>query len=279
MATKYTRQQMIDRFRKRLADGHALIGAGAGTGISAKFIERGGADFIIIYNSGRYRMAGIASAAGLLAYGNANDVMMDMGEHEILPIAKHIPVIAGVNGSDPTREMEPFLRTVNALNFSGVNNFPTIGAFDGEFRLLLEEVGLGYYTEVEMIRLARELDIFTIPYVYNENEAKSMVAAGADAVITHVGTTTGGSTGARTALTRDQAADLTKRVLNAAREVNEDVFVFTHGGPTEGPDAVQEILDKSGAHGFVGASTIERLATEPAIQGATKALCDVRLNR
>ena len=279
MATKHTRQQMIQRFRARIEQGKALIGAGAGIGISAKFIERGGADFIIIYNSGRYRMAGIASTAGLLAYGNANDVMMEMGEREILPITKTIPVIAGVCGSDPTREIEPFLRKVNALNFSGVNNFPTVGAFDGRYRRNLEDVGLGYYTEVEMVRLAHEQDIFAIPYVYDEEQAEAMVGVGADAVITHVGTTTGGSTGAQVAVTPDQAAETTKRVLDAARGVNKDVFVLTHGGPTEGREVVQYILDRSGADGFVGASTIERLATEPAILKATQDLCEVTLNR
>ncbi|MDA1192002.1 MAG: phosphoenolpyruvate hydrolase family protein [Candidatus Poribacteria bacterium] len=279
MATKYTRQQMIQRFRSQLDQGNALIGAGAGTGISAKFIERGGADFIIIYNSGRFRMAGIASAAGLLAYGNANEIMMDMGEREVLPITKEIPVIAGVNGSDPTREMEPFLRQVGAMNFSGVNNFPTIGAFDGQFRQILEEVGLGYYTEVEMVKIAHELDLFTIPYVYDETQARDMTRAGADAVIAHVGTTTGGSIGAQTAFTHDEAADLTRRILEAARAERESVFVLTHGGRTESPEDVQYVLDKSGADGFVGASTIERLATEPAIQAKTSALKKVTVNR
>ncbi len=278
MAQKYTRQQMLDRLHAQLKEGKALIGAGAGTGISAKFIERGGADFIIIYNSGRFRMAGVASPAGLLAYGNANDIMMEMGEREVLPIAREIPVIAGVNGSDPTREMEPFLRKVNALNFTGVNNFPTVGAFDGEFRITLEEVGLGYYTEVEMIRLAHEQDMFTIPYVYDEQQARDMTNAGADALIAHVGTTTGGSIGARTAVTHDEAADITRRILEAAREIREEVLILTHGGPTETPGDVQYIIEKSGADGFVGASTIERLATEPAIKARTEELKQVRVS-
>jgi predicted TIM-barrel enzyme len=279
VAKKYTREDMIKRLQSQVQQGKAIIGAGAGTGISAKFIERGGADFIVIYNSGRFRMAGIASSAGLLAYGDANAIMMEMGEREVLPIVREIPIIAGVNGTDPTREMDYFLKKVDEMNFSGVNNFPTVGAFDGRFRQNLEEVGLGYYKEVEMVRIAHDMNIFTIPYVYDEKQAKEMVNAGADAVIAHVGTTTGGSVGAKTAISHNDAALVTRKILDAAREERESVFVLTHGGNTETFEDVQYILDKSGADGFVGASTIERLATEKAIQGATESLKRVCLRR
>lgn len=279
MARKYAREGMLKRLQDQVRQGKAIIGAGAGTGISAKFIERGGADFIVIYNSGRFRMAGIASVAGLLAYGDANAIMMEMGEREVLPIVREIPVIAGVNGTDPTREMDYFLKKVDAMSFSGINNFPTVGAFDGRFRQSLEEVGLGYYKEVEMVRIAHDMDIFTIPYVYDEKQAKEMVRAGADAVIAHVGTTTGGSVGVKTAISKDDAAIVTRKILDAAREERGSVFVLTHGGNTENFEDVQYILDRSGADGFVGASTIERLATEKAIQEATESLKRVCIRR
>lgn len=266
----HTRQEVLAKLRATLAAGKAIIAAGAGTGISAKFIEEGGADLIIIYNSGRFRMAGRGSCAGLLAYGDANQIVMEMGEREVLPVVRHTPVIAGVNGTDPTRRMWHFLRQVRDMGFSGVNNFPTVGIIDGNFRQTLEETGMSYRLEVEMIRIAREMDLFTIVYAFNEEEAHQMAEAGADVLIAHVGTTVGGSIGARTVMTLEQAAERVQAILRAARKARPEILVLSHGGPISSPQDAAYINQLTDAVGFVGASSLERLATEQAIRSVTR---------
>lgn len=278
MPNPYTRQQVLDRLNANIANGEPILGAGAGIGLSAKFIERGGGDLIIIYNSGRYRMAGHGSAAGLLAFGDANAIVMEMGEREVLPVVKETPVIAGVNGTDPTRRMSHFLRQVREMGFSGVNNFPTIGLIDGRFRQELEETGLGFYREVEMIRTAHELDLFTIVYTCTPEEARQMAEAGADAIIVHVGTTSGGSIGVKhTRATLEEAAAKVREQTAAVRAVRKDALILAHGGPIANPPDADYIYQHTEAVGFVGASSIERLATEPAIQETTAAFKKLRL--
>jgi len=278
MPNPYTRQQVLDRLNANIAKGEPILGAGAGIGLSAKFIERGGGDLIIIYNSGRYRMAGHGSAAGLLAFGDANAIVMEMGEREVLPVVKETPVIAGVNGTDPTRRMSHFLRQVRDMGFSGVNNFPTVGLIDGRFRRELEETGLGFYREVEMIRTAHELDLFTVVYTCTSEEARQMAEAGADAIIVHVGTTSGGSIGVKhTRTTLEEAAQKVREQTAAVRAVRHDALILAHGGPIANPPDADYIYQHTEAVGFVGASSIERLATEPAIQETTAAFKKLRL--
>jgi predicted TIM-barrel enzyme len=278
MPNPYTRQQVLDRLNANVARGEPILGAGAGIGLSAKFIERGGGDLIIIYNSGRYRMAGHGSAAGLLAFGDANAIVMEMGEREVLPVVKETPVIAGVNGTDPTRRMPHFLGQVRDMGFSGVNNFPTIGLIDGRFRQELEETGLGFYREVEMIRIAREMELFTIVYTCTPDEARQMAEAGADAIIVHVGTTSGGSIGVKhTRTTLEEAAEKVREQTAAVRAVRKDALILAHGGPIANPPDADYIYQHTEAVGFVGASSIERLATEPAIQETTAAFKKLRL--
>ncbi|TBL81257.1 phosphoenolpyruvate hydrolase family protein [Paenibacillus thalictri] len=259
------RQEILRRLRSQIGQGKFIVGAGAGTGLSAKCAEAGGVDLIIIYNSGRYRMAGRGSLAGLMPYGDANQIVVDMGG-EVLPIVRDTPVLAGVCGTDPFRLMDVYLKQLKEMGFSGVQNFPTVGLCDGVFRQNLEETGMGYGLEVDMIRKAHELDMFTTPYVFCEQDAIDMATAGADVLVAHVGLTTKGSIGAKTALTLDESADLVQRIHDAGKSVNPDILVICHGGPISEPEDVQYVLGRTnGVAGFFGASSIERLPTELAI--------------
>jgi predicted TIM-barrel enzyme len=273
------RAEVLERMRRSIAAGRPIIGAGAGTGLSAKCAEKGGADVIIIYNSGRYRMAGRGSMAGMLAYGDANAIVLEMAA-EVLPVVSHTPVLAGVNGTDPFRLMPQFLRTVRDAGFSGVQNFPTVGLFDGIIRQHLEETGMGYGLEVEMIRLAHEMDLLTCPYVFNPGEAENMAAAGADILVPHMGLTTKGLIGAQTALTLDACAGRIQAMRDAAKAVNPDVLVLCHGGPISEPEDAAVILGATrGVVGFFGASSIERLPAERAITGQVELFKALRLAR
>jgi len=250
--------------------GEPIIGGGAGTGLSAKCEEAGGIDLIVIYNSGRYRMAGRGSLAGLLAYGNANEIVVEMA-HEVLPVVQRTPVLAGVNGTDPFLLVDPFLRRLGELGFSGIQNFPTVGLFDGVIRAQLEETGMGYALEVQMIERAAKHDLLTTPYVFSEQNARDMAQAGADIVVCHLGLTTGGAIGARTALTLPDCVPLIDAWAAAARAVNPDILVLCHGGPIATPDNAAFILAKTTyCHGFYGASSMERLPTETALTETTR---------
>ena len=261
------RTEILACLRAQMEAGKPIVGCGAGTGISAKLAEAGGADLIIIYNSGRYRMAGRGSLAGLMPYGDANGIVVDMAS-EVLPIVNHTPVLAGVCGTDPFRLMPVFLKQLREIGFSGVQNFPTVGLIDGEFRANLEATGMGYDKEVEMIRLAHELDLFTSPYVFNAGNARAMAQAGADMLVAHVGLTTSGSIGAGVALSLDVAIARVMTIAEAGRSVNKDIIVICHGGPFDEPDQVGQALRRMpGIAGFFGASSIERLPTERAITG------------
>jgi predicted TIM-barrel enzyme len=265
---EFTRQESLARLRETVADGDPVIGAGAGTGISAKFAERGGVDLLIIYNSGRYRMNGRGSLAGLLPYGDANEIVVEMG-HEVLPVVEDTPVLAGVNGTDPFRQMDVFLEDLKRRGFSGVQNFPTVGLIDEDsgFRRNLEETGMGYDEEVEMIRTAAQKDMLTCPYVFSETQAREMAEAGADVIVSHMGLTTSGDIGAETALDLETAAERVQAHHDAATAVNDDVMVICHGGPIAWPDDAAYVLDNTeGVVGFFGASSIERLPTEEAIE-------------
>lgn len=267
----YTKQEVRDRLQKTLDAKKAIIAAGAGTGISAKFIEKGGADLIIIYNSGRFRMSGHGSTAGMMAYGDANAVAMEIGEFEVLPVVEEIPVVCGVHGSDPRRRMWHFLGQVKNMGFSGVNNFPTHSIVDGHFRNVLEETGMSFQKEVEMISLANRMDLFTIVYVGKPEEAKQMADVGADAVIAHVGTTVGGSIGVTGATcTMDDAIERTQSIIDAVKTSNPDTFFLAHGGPINTPEDVRVILDSTDAHGFVGASSLERMGVEQSLTQLTQ---------
>jgi len=267
----YTKQEVRERLQNTLDENKAIIAAGAGTGISAKFIEKGGADLIIIYNSGRFRMSGHGSTAGLMAYGDANAVAMEIGEFEVLPVVEEIPVICGVHGSDPRRRMWHHLLKVKEMGFSGVNNFPTHCIVDGHFRNVLEETGMSFDKEVEMIRLATKMDLFSIVYVAKPEEAKQMADAGADAIIAHVGTTVGGSVGVVGATcTMDDAIERTQKIIEAGREVNPDIFFLAHGGPVNTPEDVRVILDNTEVQGFVGASSLERMGVEESLTNLTR---------
>ena len=267
----YTKEEVRARLRATVDQKKAIIAAGAGTGISAKFIEKGGADLIIIYNSGRFRMSGHGSTAGLMAYGDANAVAMEIGEFEVLPVVEEVPVICGVHGSDPRRRMWHHLLKVKEMGFSGVNNFPTHSIVDGHFRHVLEETGMGFEKEVEMIRLATKMDLFSIVYVATPEEAKQMAEAGADAIIAHVGTTVGGSVGVVNAsVTMDHAVETTQKIMDAGKEVNPDIFFLAHGGPVNTPDDVRIILEKTDVHGFVGASSLERMGVEQSLTNLTR---------
>lgn len=271
------RSEALERMRRSVREGRPLIGAGAGTGLSAKCAEQGGADIIIIYNSGRYRMAGRGSMAGMLAYGDANAIVLEMAA-EVLPVVSRTPVLAGVNATDPFRMMPHFLRTVRKAGFSGVQNFPTVGLFDGIIRQHLEETGMGYDLEVEMIRCAHEMDLLTCPYVFNPREAEKMAAAGADVLVPHMGLTTKGMIGAQTARTLEECAQRIQAMHDAAKAVNPDVLVLCHGGPISEPDDAAFILGAThGIAGFFGASSIERLPTEKAITGQVKRFKDLRI--
>src|SRR5690349_10865257 len=261
----FTRDECLQRLRQQVAAGKPVVGGGAGTGLSAKCAEAGGIDLIIIYNSGRFRMAGRGSLAGMMPYGDANGIVMDMAR-EVLPVVKHTPVLAGVCGTDPFRVMKRFLREVRDAGFSGVQNFPTVGLIDGTFRQGLEETDMGFAKEVEMIAAARELGLLTCPYVFTEDEARAMAGAGADVLIPHMGLTTKGTIGAKSALTLEQAAQRVQALHDAARSVNPKVLVLCHGGPIAEPEDAAYILQHTrGIVGFFGASSIERLPTEIAI--------------
>ncbi|MBB4273517.1 phosphoenolpyruvate hydrolase family protein [Rhizobium mongolense] len=264
------RKTILDKFHGMISAGMPIVGGGAGTGISAKAEEAGGIDLIIIYNSGRYRMAGRGSAAGLLAYGNANEIVKDMAL-EVLPVVKTTPVLAGVNGTDPFVLMPRFLADLKAMGFSGVQNFPTIGLFDGRMRQSFEETGMGYGLEVEMIATAHGLDLLTTPYVFNESEAIDMTVAGADIVVAHMGVTTGGTIGATSGKSLDDCVDEIMAIAKAARSVRDDVIVLCHGGPISMPEDARYILERCpGCHGFYGASSMERLPAEAAIRKQTE---------
>jgi predicted TIM-barrel enzyme len=264
------RKEILTRLRKKVAAKQPIIGGGAGTGLSAKCEEAGGIDLIVIYNSGRYRMAGRGSLAGLLAYGNANEIVCDMAR-EVLPVVKHTPVIAGVNGTDPFMLADQFLRRLVDLGFSGIQNFPTVGLIDGTFRANLEETGMGYDLEVDIVARAHRLDLLTTPYVFNEDDAKAMASAGADIVVCHLGLTTGGQIGAGTARDLSACVELVNRWSGAARSVNPNVIVLCHGGPIATPEDAQFILENcKDCHGFYGASSMERLPTEIALTETTR---------
>ena len=267
---RIARSELLQRFRAKIAEGRPIIGGGAGTGLSAKCEEAGGIDLIVIYNSGRYRMAGRGSLAGLLAYGNANEIVCEMA-HEVLPVVRHTPVIAGVNGTDPFMIHDEFFDRLIRLGFSGVQNFPTVGLIDGTFRANLEETGMGFALEVDMIAKAHAHDLLTTPYVFSEADAKAMTEAGADIVVCHLGLTTGGAIGAETALTLDACIASIDAWSAAARSVRGDVIVLCHGGPIATPADAQYVLDRcADCHGFYGASSMERLPVETALTDTTR---------
>src|SRR5437016_9583300 len=267
----YTRKEVVERLRAALRKGQPLIAAGAGTGISAKFIERGGADLIIIYNSGRFRMAGHGSTCGLMAYGDANAVAMEIGEHEVLPIVEEIPVICGVHATDPRRRMWHWLLQVKEMGFSGVNNFPTHTIVDGHFRGVLEETGMSVKKEFEMVALARRMDLFSVVYVGSPEEAVEMAKAGADAIIAHVGTTVGGSIGVKSAVKSwDFTIQRTQEIIDAATRVRKDIFFLCHGGPINTPEDAGRVINSTTAVGFVGATSLERMRIEESLTSLTR---------
>jgi len=275
----YTRKAILEKLRKTIAEGRPIIGAGAGTGISAKFEEAGGVDLIVIYNSGRFRMAGRGSLAGLLPYGDANAIVMDMAR-EVLTVVKNTPVLAGVCGTDPFRQMDRFLAEVKAAGFAGVQNFPTVGLIDGMFRKNLEETNMGYGLEVDMIRMAHGMDLLTTPYAFNADEARAMAAAGADIIVAHMGLTTKGSIGATSALTLEQSPAKVQEICDAAKSVNKEVILLCHGGPISEPADAQYVLNHTkGVHGFYGASSMERLPVETAITEHMKAFKRINFTR
>ncbi len=273
------RKDILDRLRAKVAAGQPIIGGGAGTGLSAKLEEAGGIDLIVIYNSGRFRMGGRGSLAGMMPYGDANAIVMDMAR-EVLPIATKTPVLAGVCGTDPFRVMRLFLEDVRRTGFSGVQNFPTVGLIDGTFRQNLEETEMGFGKEVDMIRLARELDLLTTPYAFNIDEARAMAEAGCDILIPHMGLTTKGSIGAKTAVTLEESAKRVQAMHDAAKRVNRDVLVLCHGGPIAEPSDAQFILDHTeGIVGFYGASSMERLPVEPAVTNRIREFGQLRFRK
>jgi predicted TIM-barrel enzyme len=270
------RAALLKRFHTMVREGVPIIGGGAGTGLSAKCEEAGGIDLIVIYNSGRYRMAGRGSLAGVLAYGNANEIVMEMAL-EVLPVVSRTPVLAGVNGTDPFCNFDHFLDQVKAIGFSGIQNFPTVGLIDGVFRSNLEETGMGYALEVDVVRLARSKNLLTTPYVFDEEQARMMAEAGADIVVAHMGLTTGGSIGAETAMTLDEAADRVSEIARAALSVRDDVIVLCHGGPISAPEDAARILERCRqCHGFYGASSMERLPAEVALVEQTRRFKEIR---
>ena len=273
---RIARSTLLDRFRAKIAAGRPIIGGGAGTGLSAKCEEAGGIDLIVIYNSGRYRMAGRGSLAGLLAYGNANEIVCEMAL-EVLPVVQRAPVLAGVNGTDPFMIPDQFLKRLIDLGFSGVQNFPTVGLIDGTFRANLEETGMGYALEVELIARARALDLLTTPYVFGDADARAMATAGADIIVCHLGLTTGGAIGAETALTLGDCVDRINDWAATAKAVNPDVIVLCHGGPIATPEDAQHVLQQCRAcHGFYGASSMERLPTEVALIETTRRFTQIK---
>lgn len=273
----FERDTILERLRTKVAAGSPIVGGGAGTGISAKMAEAGGVDLLVIYNSGRFRMGGRGSLCGLMPYGDANGIVMDMAR-EVIPVVKDTPVLAGVCGTDPFRVMKLFLRDVDAAGFSGVQNFPTVGLIDGTFRQNLEETGMSFGLEVDMIRTAHEMGLLTTPYCFNADEAQAMAGAGADILIPHMGLTTKGSIGAETALTLEQSAQRVQEMHDAAKNVKSDIIVLCHGGPIAEPEDAQYILEHTeGVVGFYGASSMERLPVEPAISDRVRQFTQMKL--
>lgn len=272
----FSRESILQKLKQKVAAGKPIIGGGAGTGISAKMSEEGGIDLLVIYNSGRFRMAGRGSLSGLMPYGDANAIVMEMAR-EVLPVVSRTPVLAGVCGTDPFRLMKIFLKEVDAAGFSGIQNFPTVGLIDGVFRQNLEETEMGFGKEVDLVRLAREMNLLTTPYVFNDVESVAMTKAGADILIAHMGLTTKGSIGATTALTLDESVKRIQSIHDVAKKVNPEILVLCHGGPIAEPADAQYILDRTdGIVGFYGASSMERLPVEPAISGRVKEFCELR---
>ncbi len=267
----YTRKEVVERLRATVKKGNAIIAGGAGTGISAKFIERGGADLIIIYNSGRFRMMGHGSTAGMMAYGDANAIAMEIGEFEVLPVVEECPVICGVHATDPRRRMWHWLGKVKEMGFSGVNNFPTHTIVDGHFRGVLEETGMSVKKEFEMVALARRMDLFSVVYVGSPEEAVEMAKAGADAIIAHVGTTVGGSIGVKSAVKSwDFTIRRTQEIIDAATRVRKDIFFLCHGGPINTPEDAERVIQNTDAVGFVGATSLERMGIEESLTNLTR---------
>ena len=276
----YTRTEVLERLHDTLSKGEPIIAAGAGTGISAKFIEKGGADLIIIYNSGRFRMAGHGSTAGLMSYGDANAIAMEIGEFEVLPVVEEIPVICGVHATDPRRRMWHWLLQVQNMGFSGVNNFPTHMIVDGQYRQTLEETGMSVKKEFEMVAMARKMDMFSIVYVAKPEEAKAMAEAGADVIIAHVGCTVGGSIGVTdAAISLDDAATQTQAIIDAGKSVRDDIIYLSHGGPILSPSDAAFINERTDAVGFVGASSLERIAVEKALVNITQEFKSIPVKR
>ncbi|MBK1883419.1 phosphoenolpyruvate hydrolase family protein [Luteolibacter pohnpeiensis] len=276
----YTRSEVLERLNDTISKGEAIIAAGAGTGISAKFIEKGGADLIIIYNSGRFRMMGHGSTAGMMAYGDANAVAMEIGEYEVLPVVEEVPVICGVHATDPRRRMWHWLGKVKDMGFSGVNNFPTHTIIDGHFRGVLEETGMSVQKEYEMVALGRKMDLFSIVYVGSPEEAVEMAKAGADAIIAHVGTTVGGSIGVTNAVASwDDTIKRTQDIIDAANTVRKDILFLCHGGPINTPEDAARVIDKTDCVGFVGASSLERMGVEASLTSLTREFKSISLKR
>ncbi|KAJ0426167.1 TIM-barrel-protein domain-containing protein [Aspergillus carlsbadensis] len=279
MAPPTDRTEILTRFRRQIAEGKPIVGAGAGIGLSAKSVEAGGGDLVIIYNSGRFRMAGHGSLAGLMPYSNANDVVVEMAS-EVLPVVKHTPVIAGVCGTDPLRDMPRFLARLKEMGFAGVQNFPTVGLIDGQFRANLEETGMGFGKEVEMVRTAVQLGMLATPYVFNVGEAEEMARAGADILVAHMGLTTSGTIGAKTGKNLEQCVEEIQAIRDAAVKIKEDVIVLCHGGPIAKPEDARYVLERvSGLHGFFGASSMERLPVEIAIRDTTAEFKGIALKK
>ncbi|GGF55115.1 hypothetical protein GCM10011519_31270 [Marmoricola endophyticus] len=274
--TRLTRADLVARYQEMAARGEPIVGGGAGTGLSAKCEEAGGIDLIVIYNSGRYRMAGRGSLAGLLAYGNANEIVLDMAK-EVIPVVEHTPVLAGVNGTDPFMIRDDLFRRLRELGFAGIQNFPTVGLIDGVFRANLEETGMGFALEVDLVAAAREAELLTTPYVFSADDAVAMTRAGADIIVCHMGLTTGGAIGAGTAKSLDECVDLVEEWSAAALAERDDVLVLVHGGPVSSPEDATYVLSRTTrCHGFYGASSMERLPTEQALTAQTKAFKQIR---
>ena len=272
-----SRTAILERMRSKIAEGRPIVGGGAGTGISAKCEEAGGIDLIVIYNSGRYRMAGRGSLSGLLAYGNANEIVVDMA-HEVLTAVKHTPVLAGVNGTDPFMLRDYFLRQLKDMGFAGIQNFPTVGLFDGKMRVNLEETGMGYGLEVDLVKAAHDLELLTTPYVFDTKESEQMTRAGADIIVAHMGLTTSGTIGAETAMSLEDAAERVQNIADAAKSIRDDVLVICHGGPIANPEDARYVLENTrGVDGFYGASSMERLPTEIALTEQVRKFVDILL--
>ena len=272
-----SRTAILERLRSKITEGRPIVGGGAGTGISAKCEEAGGIDLIVIYNSGRYRMAGRGSLSGLLAYGNANEIVVEMA-HEVLTAVKHTPVLAGVNGTDPFMLRDYFLKQIKDMGFAGIQNFPTVGLFDGKMRVNLEETGMGYGLEVDLVKAAHDLELLTTPYVFDTKESEQMTGAGADIIVAHMGLTTSGTIGAETAMSLEVAAERVQNIADAAKSIRDDVLVICHGGPIANPEDARYVLENTrGVDGFYGASSMERLPTEIALTEQVRKFVDIRL--